>query len=583
MQLTGFATINQGNIRIDSRLGNATYLAVYMLFHVFMAALFLARAWVEQGPGKRLGVAFAYGGIIALDAFVLFFTATRGAILGLLGGALLSALILIVLAPRSRVAWRAGAVIAGFVVLAGVFWAVSDQAWVKRIEPLYRLSTIVSEGVPTARVMNVQMALQGFKERPILGWGQENYAAVFDKYYDPAMYAQEQWFDRTHNIIFDWLIAGGILGLLAYLSLYVFALLAIWRSSAFAPYERAILTGLFAGYFFYLIFTFDNITSYLMFVSLLAYIVVRTQGAAPTSTRVPIQPLPAKSLPFVTAAAVVAIWGVAWFVNASMIGANRMLIQAISPQPEGPTKNLENFKKALAYPRAGTQEIREQLSQAGISIVGVEGVSNDIKQQFVKLAAEEMVKQSQDAPQNARAPFFLGILLDRAGAFADAKVALDSAHGLSPKKQGILFEQGLNAFARGATDEAVASFKQAFDVEPGFPDARYYYIAALIRAGRDAEADALIIPLIESGSAADPRIAQAYASRNQYDKVIVIWSAYIAKNPNDADARFLLASAYYSAGDSAHAIQTLEDLKKAIPAAGPQADSLITQINSGVK
>ncbi|MFZ2555292.1 MAG: O-antigen ligase family protein, partial [Minisyncoccia bacterium] len=578
IQLAGLATINQGGIRLDSRFGNSTYLAVYMLFHVFMAALLLARAWVEKGPGKRAAAVWVYGSVIALNTFILFFTATRGAILGLMGGAVLTALILIVLAPRSRVAWRAGTIIIGFIVLVVGFWFVRDQAWVRKIEPLHRLATIYSEGFPVGRFLNAQMALKGFEERPILGWGQENYSSVFDKHYDPRMYAQEQWFDRTHNILLDWLIAGGILGLLAYLSLYLFALLALWRSGAFALYERAILTGLIAGYFFYLIFTFDNITSYLFFVSLLAYIVVRSQALDTKENST--GPVPPQMLPIVSAVMVFVVCGVIWFVNASMIGANRTLIQAISPQTGGPSKNLEIFKEAFLYPRAGMQEIREQLAQAAMGILSAEGVSDDVKQQFVVLAMEEMKKQEIEGPLNARAPFFLGILLDRAGAYPDAKAALDRARAISPHKQGILFEMGLNASARGANEEALAFFKEAYELESEYQEARIYYAATLIRLSKDTEADELLAPMIEAGSLSDQRIASAYAARNRFDKIVTIWNAYTAKNPENTDARFLLAGAYYSGGDSAGAIKTLEAMKLDIPAAAAQADALITQIKT---
>ena len=44
-QLLGIKTINQGGVRVDGTLGNAIYLAVYMLFHMFIAGLFLWRNW----------------------------------------------------------------------------------------------------------------------------------------------------------------------------------------------------------------------------------------------------------------------------------------------------------------------------------------------------------------------------------------------------------------------------------------------------------------------------------------------------------------------------------------------------------
>ena len=581
LQLIGFVTINQGNIRLDARLGNATYLAVYMLFHVFMAALLLARAWVENGPGKRFPSTFAYGSLIVADSFILFFTSTRGAILGLIGGATLAALILIALAPRSRVAWRSGVVIAAFLVLSGAFFAVSDRAWVQNIEPLRRLADITKEGVPDAREMNWGMAYQGFQERPILGWGQEGYSAVFDKYYDPNMHAQEPWFDRVHNIFFDWLIAGGILGLLGYLSLYFFAMHMLWRSGAFAPYERAVLTGLIAGYFFYLIFTFDNITSYILFFALLAYITTRSQLKEPslaTST-----PATRALLPWTALGAVVLASGTVYFVNADAITQNRAIIQGISPQQGGITQNLAHFKRAVAFHNVGDQEVREQFSQAAISVIGIQEAPVELKQDFVRSAYEAMLQLSDTAPNNARFPFFMGILLDQAGAYPDAKRALERARVLSPKKQSILFELGLNAFARNAPDEALAYFKEAYDYAPEYRDAHMHYAAALIRAGKDAEADALLKSLMEAGSAADPRIASAYAARNRYDKIVEIWSAHIAKRPKDLEAHYVLAGALYSGGNSGAAIAVLEAIKRDFPESTTQADSLIQQVKSGVK
>lgn len=577
-QLAGFSTINQGGIRLDATLGNSTYLGIYMLFHVFMATLFLSRAWVER-PRDRKMVAGIYGAVIALNSLILFFTATRGAILGLIGGAMLSGIILIVLSPRSRVAWRAGTAIAALVVVAGAFWVVRDAAWVHTIEPLHRLATIL-DGTTSSRFMNWQMAFEGFKERPILGWGQENYAAVFDKQYNPDMWGQEPWFDRTHNIFMDWLIAGGILGLLAYLSLYFFALFMVWRSGVFAPYERAILTGLLAGYFFYNLFTFDNITSYILFVSVLAYIA--TRSSAEKDTILSTSFASRTTGPVLAGLALVLAGGLAWSVNADAIRQNKLLIQAIQPQTGGAGVNLQYFLDATAYGSVGTQEAREQFSQAAISVIGNAGQPAEAKQQFLDAASVEMQKQTEDAPMSARAPFFLGIMHDHAGSYAEAKKWLETALMRSPQKQAILFELGLNAYARNAPEEAFAYFKQAYEAAPEYHQAQVYYAAALIRAGDDAEAERVYQPRIDSNNAADQRIASAYAARGRYDKVIWLWGIHIEKNPQDIDARFLRAGAYYAAGDAAGAIKELEAAKIAVPSAVAQADELIKQVRSGV-
>jgi len=578
MQLLGMVQINQSGTRLDARLGNATYAGVYMLFHIAIAALMLARAWVND-PRNRVTLAWVYGISMALNFIVLFYTETRGAILGVVGGALLAALLLAIVSGEKRLRQGAAALAFGIVLFAGGAWLARDSAFVHGIPPLRRAVTSFEDASNDARLMNWAMAWQGFQERPILGWGHENYAAVFDSRYNPDMFGQEPWFDRTHNIVFDWLIAGGILGLLAYLSLYVLALLALWRNSAFAPYERAILTGLFGGYFFYLLFTFDNILSYILFVSVLAYIA--TRSSMNEKPLLEAHTAASAAGPVLAGLALVVAGGLVWTVNADAIRQNKALIQAIQPQSGGVEQNLTLFQEAAAYNSVGNQEVREQFSQAAVSIVNNAQVPVEFKQRFGAAASDEMEKQVAAAPMSARAPFFLGILYDHAGSYAEGKKWLDVAIERSPKKQAILFELGLNATARGESDEALANFKEAYDAAPEYREAQIYYAAALIRAGNDAEAEKVLQPRIEAGNAADQRIASSYASRERYDKIAVIWTAHVEKNPQDIDAWFLLAGAYYAAKDTAAAIRTLEAAKAAVPSAAAQADDLIKQVRTG--
>ncbi len=568
----------EGPIRLDARLGNATYLGVYMLFHIAIAALLFARTWVKD-VRNRATAAWIYGPLIALNSVILFFTATRGAMLGLLGGAVLAGLILVFLNPRSRTArWTIAGLVA-LMVFGGIFWMARETAFVRGILPLYRIATLLEDTTTYSRFMNWGMAWQGVQERPILGWGHENYAAVFDKYYNPNMWGQEPWFDRTHNIVLDWLIAGGVLGFAAYLSLYFFALLALWRSGAFEPYERAILTGLFAGYFFYLLFTFDNILSYILFVSTLAYIAARaTEGGRTLGETIAIGK---GTAPVAAAAAAVLACGLVWFVNAEAIQQNRLLIQAIQPQTGGATQNLALFTGATAIQSVGSQETREQFSQGAMSVVADPKQPVELKQQFVQGAVAELEKQAADAPQNARAPFFLGGLLDRVGMFTEAKKWLDEARTRSPRKQSILFELGLNAQARGATEESLSFFKEAYEGAPEYQEARQQYVAALIRAGKDAEAEPILQSLVAEDAATQQRIASALAERKRYTKIEEIWRAHIEQQPQDAQARFLLAVALYESGNLNAAIRELETAKEVIPSAAAQADQYIAQMQAG--
>ena len=68
------------------------------------------------------------------------------------------------------------------------------------------------------------MAWQGFKERPLLGWGPENYINVFDRHFDTRYFSPSAgfgaWFDRAHSIYFDYLVETGILGLLSFIGIW---------------------------------------------------------------------------------------------------------------------------------------------------------------------------------------------------------------------------------------------------------------------------------------------------------------------------------------------------------------------------
>lgn len=574
LQLAGLLTINQGGVRLDSFLGNATYLAVYMLFHIFVAGLFLARAWTERAH-ERFGAMLFYGTLIVLNSVVLFFTATRGAILGLFGGLFLAGVLFLAKHFDATSIRRVGAGLGILVVLAGGAWMLRDTAFVKGIEPLARLTTIsLSDASVSARFMNAGMAWQGFKERPLLGWGQENYAVVFDKYYNPNMYMSEPWFDRVHNVVMDWLIAGGIVGLLLYLALYIGALRMIWRGSAFSGAEKSILTGLLAGYFFYLLFTFDNITSYILFVSILAWIHVRgSVTSAPVATRV----APKGILPILAILAVFGVWGVAYAVNAGPIAGNRAIIGGLSAQSSGESR--EQFLKAISYGAPATQEAREHFVQSAVALRGA-NVSDEEKLTYLRSASEEMAKQIAEAPLNARFPFFFGALLNTYGQYPDAKAVLLHARELSPGKQAIIFELGRNALAQGKGDEALAFFKEAYELAPTYTEARVLYASTAILLGQDALADALVEPLIQSETL-DTRIAGAYAGMKRYGKIVELWEAYLSKNTQDVQGNFTLALAYYASGDLSSALARLESVKRTFPAALPEAEKIIADMRAG--
>jgi len=611
--------------RIDATFGNPIYLAVYMLFNVFIAALLFAQEGKQEWtPIERVALPFAlfagficiapqasslgllfvialvtiaileafmfvrrqylFGLVIVLDTVALFLTGTRGTELGLIGGGLLALVLYAFLQGSKRMRMIAIGSVVVVAVLAGALRLAHNSPWVNSIGFLDRLASIsLSDDTIYARLLNIQMATKGVLERPIFGWGQENYAIVFDKYYDPRMYAQEPWFDRVHNIIFDWLVAGGIVGLAAYLSIFAATVWELLRKTkagthVFTAGERSIMMGLLAGYFIHNLSVFDNVTSYILFGTVLAYLMWRRSAAENAQPIVKREFLAGNTLPIVAVGTIAVAFIAAWLINWNALQENTTLLSAL----ESP--NLATFEKAISYGTFGNQEAREQLAQmaAEAAAASSQNVSDSVKQQFFNEAVTQMQLQEKQSPLDARFPLFVGTVEDSFGDYKDAAVALNAAHQLSPNKQSILYQVGLNDQALGDLKGAEAIFKQAYELDTDNQQALGYYIAAAVRASDDATVSALLTPAaMASSQIVDQQLASAFASRGDYAGIIPIWSVYIAANPTDATAYQMLAAGYFETKKTAQAIATLQQLAKAVPSSASQANTLIQEIQNG--
>jgi O-antigen ligase/tetratricopeptide (TPR) repeat protein len=630
LQIRGLLTINQGGVRVDATFGNATYLAVYALFHIFIAALFLVKRkelfnsfsnWflalgfnagfilfilpnlsksAPQDPSAALLWAFVmwvcvniilyittwakqervmYAIIIALSLITLYNTATRGAILGFIGGVGIASLLVAIFERRHKLVRNyAIGVIAAAVLVVGGFFAVRNTTFVTESPVLSRFASISpTETTTLSRFKLWNMAFQGFKERPILGWGQESFNYVFNKYYNPELYSQEQWFDRTHNVIFDWLIAGGIFGLASYLFFFGSIIFYIWRAKgdgAFSIIDRSILTGLLVAYFIHNLFVFDNLTSYMMFIAVAAYVYHRTSSVP---VYIPKHELNRVILPITAIALVVALYA----VNIRPILAGRTLIDALSVPPNSAdiTPAVTYFKNALAYNTFGSTEIREQILSRADQYAGVQQQIIGLDQ-LGALAAQEGKKQVELTPNDARYHVFYGTFLARTGNIPGAIEHLTKAAELSPNKQSIMFALAGTYISEGNYEKAKEWLKKAYEAEPSYEAARVGYAAAAIYTKDMKLADELLAPLSTSTIAASNDVIQALYDAKQYTRLIAIWKDRVQAEPT-AQNHVSLAAAYLYSGDRKNAIAELQTAIKLEPGFKAQGEEYIKQIQEG--
>jgi len=235
VQLSGKAEIHQGGVRLDASLGNAIYLAVYMLFQTFFSIYMFFIAKAKKIAGYSVLV-WVYPILTVLFAFILFETATRGTILALIGGIMLALFIYAVFGKGESKKWRliSGGAILVIILIGVLFWINRDAKFIQNNAVLGRLASIsISDTKTQARGYIWPMAIKdtfGSAKTAIIGVGQENFNYIFNKNYNPLMYGHEQWFDRAHSVFIDWLVASGLLGLIVYLALYIVSLVYIWKS-----------------------------------------------------------------------------------------------------------------------------------------------------------------------------------------------------------------------------------------------------------------------------------------------------------------------------------------------------------------
>ena len=595
-QLLGVLTINQGGVRLDATFGNATYLAIYMVFNIFLVMMFLFRRLNDRYKDGRKIISFNWPDLfyifaVLIQFFILYHTATRGAILGLIGGLIITFILLMIFDEKGGILRKISKYkLAILLILILGFFAVKNTEMIKNSPVLSRIASISIDEATTARFPVWDMAIKGFKERPILGWGQENFNYVFNKNYEPKMYNQEQWFDRAHNIVMDWLVAGGILGLLSYLSLFFFGIFYLWKKTKtengneilknnFSLSDKAILTGLFAGYFFSNLFVFDNIVSYILFFSILSFIYVfSSSGRKKQDKPINIHNDWLKNTAVVLV--VILTIGSIYFFNVNGILTGKSLINALKNRGNLEL-SLENFNKAFSYGYLGKSEAREQIVQISSSLADV-NMDLDMKQKFFDLASSEMTKQIQEDPENARYEVFLGTFFNRYRLYDNATIHFERALELSPNKQSTMFELGTSYLNKGKKEKALDLFKKAFESDESYLDARKIYAVGAIYNRKDKLVEDLLIPEFGTILVPDDFIIKAYFDTNQFDKVIQIEKEGLKKDPTNIQGRLYLISSYLKQGRKTEAIKEVKEAIKAIPSFEKQGEQIIKEIESGL-
>lgn len=569
LQLGGSLAIHQGSSRIDATLGNSAYLAIYFLFSVFVAlwlALTEKYAWLKW---SLIAVAL-------LEAVLIFFTETRGTVIGLVLGFSLAALLTALTAGARIRRYALGALVL-IMLLIGSFYLARHSDFVQNNTALRRVASIsLADG--HVRFTIWHMAAQGVAERPFFGWGQEGFNYVFNKYYDPSLYAQEQWFDRAHNAFVDWLTAGGVPAFLFYLALFGTAIALLWRNSQLSRSERTLLSAALIGYAVHNLFVFDNLYSYIYFFAILA--LIDSQVARPlTALEEAPEMTGTDGVTYALPIAAVVLFAVVWFVNISGMQSASKLIDALTASDV--TKSLAAFEEFSTHPVPQMQEIREQLVSFVGAAVQSQAVPDDQKQRIATLAIQEMQKQVAEYPLDAREHLQLSYLYRMVRDNASALKEFEAAIALSPKKEEFFVEKATLEWNMGDAKAAQADFAAAYALGPQFSDLAVYAAAGDIAAGDQASADKILIATFGTTQVDKDALVSAYYQAKSWPRLIALLKSRVDAPGSVVNAWFALAAAYYESGDRTSAARTINTAVAKYPEAAASGAEALKQIQGG--
>ena len=451
-------------------LGNTSFLGTYLLFNLFLALYLFFR---EEKAHWRLFEVF----FIGLGWFTSYLSSARAVTYAFGVSFFVIFLFWLAFQPKRRRLRELGKV---SLILFFVLFVIAVVLLCHH--GTFVQNEFVRMAGSKARPTVWASAWDGFKERPLLGWGPENFDFPFLKYFNPNLflpgYGGEIWFDRAHNIVFDSLVETGILGFSAYLLVFAVLFYLLWRNY-FREKKReketgekpdfwlpAIFSTLFWAYFLQNLTVFDMVGSLMMFYLVLGFIDSQTEKRFPSAD----EQIRTPNIFLVSAIFLLFIFVFAEFVW-QPARANKFVIRAlISPSSQ---ERLFYYKKALSTSPLGKFQIRELFAQTTQDVISkhLDTIPRKDAIKELNFVAEQLEKDKAENFLNFKSMLRLAELYGFYTRIDPSKLPLfektaQEAIKLSPKNpQGYWILAQAYTY-QGRFKEALSAAEKAISIEP---------------------------------------------------------------------------------------------------------------------
>ncbi len=496
--------------RVGGLVDNPIYMAAYQIFNLFFLALLW---WKETSKGWK----WAYGFIAALATIAFFLAQSRGALVGLAVGLVAFTFYVGVFSTNKK---HKLAVLGGLVAMGlgyGGLFLAKDVPFIKA-SPLYRL--VDFQASITTRLIAWDIAWKGFKERPLTGWGFDNFHIIFNQHYNPQSlrFGQyETWFDRAHNTVLDVMSMTGLFGLIGFVAIYLAIFYSSWRAYKKGWIDLPIAALLFSlpiAYFVQNLFVFDHPAGFTMSYLLFALVVGATHKdfvGEKSKEEAKEEVAGRREAPWIAYGALSAVMVfVVWAYSYTPFKISTIALKSNGIISSNPQMGINLAKEARNY--GWTPYLDEQsflLSRNLISIAGAQpaAVKSPIWQEGYQLAKEISLEEIARHSANTHPRFILARLAQEAfvGTPAEGQVSLEQyqeAIKLSPKRQQLHFSVARLYLMAGRVDEAATVLKNVTEFDPEAGEPFWNYGLTLLFDKKDIEGG--VAALMQSQTATYP-------------------------------------------------------------------------------
>lgn len=259
---------------IPSTIGGPAFLGMYLLLLIFpLLSLVLTE------PERRRKVIYSICLLLFIAALMV--SQSQAAYIGLI----LGVIYFILFAPRKLTLIKGIVITLIFLGIAGTLYLKANPENPLNDGTLVR--NITSWRMDSSRLSAWKVSLQTLKDRPIIGYGWENFSIPFDKHYDPSLEGIKRvprgavtgWWDRAHNFILEIAITLGFPALIVYLSIFALIFLKLGKIKkrkipAMGNRQKMMAHAIqasFIGYFAANFFNFDTASTYIILFFIIAY------------------------------------------------------------------------------------------------------------------------------------------------------------------------------------------------------------------------------------------------------------------------------------------------------------------------